>query len=242
MVCRGGLYALIGVLGLQIAVGAGRREADEAGAITAIAGQPFGVGVLAVMLAGFAALLLWQLTEAVAGSGELAERLEAAVRAVFYCFLVMILGNLLFTGEGPGSGDRHSKDLTAAALHLPGGRILVGIVGLGVVSLGLYWVYRGVSRRFFEDLHRFTLSPQAQRLVAVVGITGHLARGLVAGLAGVFVIEAAVRYTPEHAKGVDATLRAFADTRFGSWLLVAVAAGLMCFAAYCVCEARWRRV
>ncbi|MGH3655340.1 MAG: DUF1206 domain-containing protein, partial [Micromonosporaceae bacterium] len=92
MVCRGGLYALIGVLGLQIAVGAGRREADEAGAITAIAGQPFGVGVLAVMLAGFAALLLWQLTEAVAGSGELAERLEAAVRAVFYCFLVMILG------------------------------------------------------------------------------------------------------------------------------------------------------
>jgi len=68
MVCRGVLYALIGLLALQIAFGSGGAEADKGGAINSVAEQPFGTVVLWLMVAGFAALALWQLSEALIGA------------------------------------------------------------------------------------------------------------------------------------------------------------------------------
>jgi Domain of Unknown Function (DUF1206) len=53
---------------------------------------------------------------------------------------------------------------------------------------------------------------------------------------------AAARYQPGQAKGVDATLRVFASTPLGPWLLVVVAAGLVIFGLYSFCEACWRRL
>jgi H+/Cl- antiporter ClcA len=79
-------------------------------------------------------------------------------------------------------------------------------------------------------------------VVTVLGLVGYLARALVAGLAGVFLVHAAIQFDPDEAKGVDATLRSFADTPAGPWLLTAVAVGLLLFAGYCLAEARWRRV
>ncbi|EFL13042.1 predicted protein [Streptomyces sp. C] len=51
-----------------------------------------------------------------------------------------------------------------------------------------------------------------------------------------------MEYDPAKAKGVDDTLRAFADTPAGPWLLVAVAAGLVLFGLYSWAAAAWQRV
>jgi hypothetical protein len=243
LVCRGVLYVLIGGIALQISFGTGDREADESGAIATIAEQPFGSVVLWLMLAGFAALALWQLTEAVLGSADgLTGRIEAAARTGAYGVLVASLGNVLLAGGQATGGDQHAQDLTAKALELPAGQLLTGAAGLGVLGLGLYWLYKGLTRRFRRDLHTGAMSPRTRSVVDVLGLVGYTARGLIAGLASVFLLQAAIEYDPDEAKGVDATLRSFADTGFGPWLLTTIALGLLVFAAYCMCEARWRRV
>jgi hypothetical protein len=242
LVCRGVLYLLIGSLALQISFGGGGREADESGAIATLAGQPFGTAMLWLMLVGFAALALWQLTEAAIGSGGTTERVEAAARTVVYGVLVASLANLLLAGGGPESGDQHAKDLTATALGLPAGQLLVGAAGLGVLGLGLYWLHKGLTRGFRKDLHTGRMSPRTRSVVTALGVVGFTTRAVIAGLAAVFLVRAAIEYEPEQAKGLDATLRSFADTAAGPWLLTAVALGLLVFAAYCMCEARWRRV
>jgi len=132
--------------------------------------------------------------------------------------------------------------VTASLLDLPGGQLLVGAVGLGVIGLGGYWIYEGVTKKFLDDLHTGQMSARSRSLVEKLGIAGYTARGVIAALAGVFVIQAAITYDPDKAKGIDATLRSFADTPAGPWLLATVAAGLILFAGYCFCEARWRRV
>jgi hypothetical protein len=58
----------------------------------------------------------------------------------------------------------------------------------------------------------------------------------------VFFVYAAVTFDPGKAKGVDGTLRQFARTPAGPWLLVLVALGLIVFGVYSFCEARWRKV
>jgi hypothetical protein len=56
-------------------------------------------------------------------------------------------------------------------------------------------------------------------------------------LSRVFVLEAAVEVNPRKARGLDGTLKSFAHTSAGPWLLVLIALGLVAFSLYSVAEA-----
>ncbi|MEO3872772.1 DUF1206 domain-containing protein [Nonomuraea sp. B12E4] len=238
LVCRGVLYGLIGVLAIQIAFGGGGQEADKSGAIGTVAALPFGSVLLWVMTAGFAALIVWQASEAVFGHLKPIERLEAAGRAVVYGVVCFALLTLLLSGKS-GSDDEKSRDLTAELLALPAGQLIVGVAGLGIAVLGVYGMWQGIKKEFRKELR--PMPPRARAVMDRLGVAGYLARGLIVMLAGVFVIQAAITFDPGKAGGIDATLRTFADTPAGPWLLAVVALGLVLFGGYCLGEARWRR-
>ncbi|MEV8637538.1 DUF1206 domain-containing protein [Streptosporangium sp. NPDC051023] len=244
LACRGVLYGLIGFLALQIAFGGGSggKEADKTGAIETVAEQPFGTVLLWLMVVGFAALTLWQLSEAVLGRGEVKDRVEAGARTVVYALVVATLLSLLLRGDAGSSTDENSRDLTARAMDLPGGQFLVGLAGLGVIALGAYWIHSGWRKRFLEDLRTGEMPQRARQLAEKLGMAGYLARGVIAVAAGIFVVQAAITYDPDKARGIDSTLRALAGTPVGPWLLGVVAVGLLLFAAYCFFQARWHRL
>ncbi|MEV4163232.1 DUF1206 domain-containing protein [Nonomuraea dietziae] len=238
LVCRGVLYGLIGVLALQIAFGEGGREADKNGAISTVAELPFGAVILWIMVVGFAALTVWQACEAIFGSRRAKDRIESVSRVVVYAFICVALLTMLLSGEST-SDDKASQDLTGKLLALPAGQVIVGAIGLGILALGVYWVRYGIKKEFRKQLR--PMPPRAGSVMDRLGLAGYIARGVIAGLAGVFVIQAAITFDSDKAGGIDATLRAFADTPAGPWLLVVVALGVLLFAGYCLGEARWRR-
>lgn len=244
LACRGVLYGLIGFLALQIAFGGGSggKEADKTGAVEMVAEQPFGTVLLWLMVVGFVALTLWQLSEAIIGRGEAKKRIEAAAHTVVYGLIVATLLSLLLRGDAGSSTDKSSKDLTAKVMDLPGGQVIVGLIGLGLIALGAYWVHKGWKKKFLEDLRTGEMPPKARELAEKLGMAGYLSRGVIAAVAGVFIIQAAITYDPDKAKGVDSTLRALADTPAGPWLLGVIAIGLVLFAAYCFFQARWHRL
>lgn len=238
LICRGLLYGLIGVLAVQIAFGDGGREADKSGAVRMVSSLPFGAVVLWAMAVGFAALTLWQLSELFFGSRKAKDRVQAGSRVVVYAFICFSLLTVLLAGRS-SSDDRKSRDVTAALLGLPGGQVIAGAIGLGIVALGVYWIYQGVTRGFREYLR--PMPPRADAVMDKLGLAGYTARGLVAGLAGVFVVQAAITFDPGKAGGIDHALRSLAGTPAGPWLLAVVAVGVVLFACYCFGEARWRR-
>ena len=77
------------------------------------------------------------------------------------------------------------------------------------------------------------------------GLSGDLAtlrdaaRGLVAALVGVFVVEAAVRFDPADSSGIDGALARLRNARYGPVLLVVVAAGLGAYGLYTFALARY---
>lgn len=71
---------------------------------------------------------------------------------------------------------------------------------------------------------------------------GTIARGLVFALTGALVVEAAVRYQPSKAGGLDTALRTLRDQPFGMFALIVAGLGLITFGIYGLCEARWRKV
>jgi len=243
-VARGVVYALVGVLALRIAFGAGGEEADRQGALHQVAEQPFGEVLLWVLAAGFVGMALWRASTAVFGEGgrkKTGSRVLAAGRAVFYAFVAW--GTAAYAaGSGGGSdSDSASKDWTATTLGLPGGRWLVGAAGLVLAGVGAAIAVRAVQRRFLRKLETAAMGSRTRTAVTGTGVSGNVARGAVYAAAGVFVVLAAVRFDPGRARGMDDTLRSFADSAAGPWLLVAVAAGLVLYGVFSFASARWRR-
>ena len=70
----------------------------------------------------------------------------------------------------------------------------------------------------------------------------HLARMVVFGLVGVFLIKAAIDFNPSNAVGLDGALAKLAHHGYGPVLLGVVAAGLVAFALYSLSDALYRRI
>ena len=81
-----------------------------------------------------------------------------------------------------------------------------------------------------------------RKWIGRLGTVGHLARMVVFGLIGIFLIKAAVEYDPNKAVGLDGALAKLAHQSYGSVLLGIVAAGLIAFALYSLSDARYRRI
>ncbi|MFJ3334682.1 DUF1206 domain-containing protein [Streptomyces sp. NPDC086766] len=248
LTARGVIYLLVGVLALRVAFGDGKHQADRSGALATIADEPFGSVLLWALGIGLVGMAVWRLSEAVFGSAgadgrKAGKRLMAVVRCVFYVTVAWsVLAFAAGSGGGGRSSDEQSRDLTARALDVPAGQWLVGAAGAGVVIAGVVIAVQAVRRSYRDKMKLGQMSPRVRRLVDVTGVGGGAARGLVFVVAGGFAVRAAVDARPERAKGLDDTLRSFAGTPAGPWLLALVAAGLVLFGLFSFALARWRRV
>jgi hypothetical protein len=251
LVARGVIYLLVGLLALQIAFGGGKRQADRGGALAELSDKPFGAVLLWALAIGVVCMALWRLSEVLFGSvgpdGRKAKkRLLAFARFVFYAFVaysvISFAAGSGSGGGGGGSSDKQSKDATAKVLDLPAGQWIVGAAGVGIAVAGVWLAGRAVMRSYRDKFKLGEMSPRVRRLVDVTGVGGGAARGLVFAAAGAFAVRAAVDYEPDKAKGLDDTLRSFAETPLGPWLLALVAAGLVLFGLFSFAMARWRRV
>jgi hypothetical protein len=123
-----------------------------------------------------------------------------------------------------------------------GGRLGIGLLGVVVVAIGVLLAREAWNKEFLKRMNLSGAPIGTRSLVEKLGVFGGAARGTVIALAGVFLIIAAVRFSPSKAEGIDGTLRAFAHTPLGPFLLILVALGLVAFGLFSWCEARWRRV
>ena len=247
LVARGVMYVIIGWLALLIAFGHQSNEADRSGAVRVVANTPFGTFALWLLVIGFAGMALWRLSEAAYGAPgadgrKASTRLAALARGIFYGFVAYGILKFALGVGAPASSNQQSVDLTATAMRLPGGRLVVAAIGMGFIAGGAHFAYGALKKKFRRNLRLAQMRVGTRRAVERLGQVGGIARGIVFATVGIFFVVAAVRFQPGQAKGLDATLRALATTPLGPWLLVAVAAGLVLFGLYSFCEARWRRV
>ena len=247
LVARGVIYALIGLLAVQIAFGSGGKRADTSGAPHTVAKHPGGIVVLWLLALGFAGLAIWRFAEAAYGQGgagghAAGKRLASLARAVLYAFICGTVVSFILGTGGRASGNTQSKDMTARLMAHSGGRWLVALIGVGLAAGGVALAIYGIRRKFSKHLRVEQMSRRTVKVVKTLGVVGNVARGVVFFVAGVFLVDAAVSFSPQKAQGIDGSLLKLATTPLGPGLLVAVALGLVIFGIYCGCEARWRNV
>jgi hypothetical protein len=155
--------------------------------------------------------------------------------------LICVLAIEILLGSSSSSSS-NPKSSTAGILGWPGGQWIVGAAGLVMIGVALYQAYRGLTQKFLEDSKTHEMSPTVRKWIGRIGTVGHLARTVVFGLVGIFLVKAALDYNPKAAVGLDGALAKLANHSYGSVLLGIVAAGLIAFALYSLSDARYRKI
>ena len=251
-VARAITYGVIGGIALALALGTGAEPAtpNQQGALAFIARAPLGRVALVVVCVGLLAYALWKLGQALfgrgpegAGSAEAKDRIANAAGGVVYIGFFAVAVRILFKGSGSsGGGSSNPAHTTAGVLGWPGGPVIVGIAGGVFIAICLYQIYDAFRGGFAEDVKTGEMSAKQRAMFMAVGRVGLIARALVFGIVGYFLLRAAISYNAHDAVGVDGVLARVHREPFGALLLGLVAAGLLVFACYSLFEARYRRL
>jgi hypothetical protein len=246
LVARGAIYAIIGVLALEVAFGAGGKTTNQKGALSEIAQQSGGKILLVLMAIGLFGYAFWRLLRAAIGHGpeetdDTGDRVKGVASGIAYASLFVTCLSILF-GSGSSGGSGSPDKAAGGVLDWPAGQVIVAIAGLALIGVGLYQGYEGIKEKFLEKSKTEQMSHSTRRWFTWLGKAGHLSRMVVFGLIGWFLFKAAIDYNPKKAVSVDGALAHLEKATFGPIVLGIVAAGLIAFAAYSMADARVRRV
>lgn len=234
-------YAASGVLHLvlawitaQVALGGAEQQASQSGALATVAHQSFGLFLLWVLAVGFGLLALWQVTELIT-QREAFDKAKAAGKGVLYTALAWT--SLTFALGGHTSSNKQTKDFTRTLMEAPAGRLLVGAVGVGIIGVAAYHVYKGWKKKFLQDLQE-----HPGHWAVVAGRIGYIGKGIALVAVGVLFIVAAVKQSAGKATGLDGGLRSLRDLPAGQVILIGIALGLAAYGVYSFARAKYARV
>lgn len=237
------LHMLIGAVAIRLALG-GSGEADTTGAIEELAqGTPGRLAVWAGFI-GCMGLALWQLGEATVRSRKLprltrlGKAFTSGALTIIYTVLALSFANFAI---GPGSdSSRTTPHFSAVALSYPFGTLLLSCVGLAVAGVGVYFIIKGILRKFRPELSFF--DSVGGVIIDALGVTGHVAKGIALILVGVLFGVAAVQHNPERPTGLDGSLKALLDQPAGRYILAVIGIGFICHGVFGVIRARYGRM
>lgn len=241
LVAYGFVYLMIAWLAAQLALGKPAGKASAKGALAQLADESFGLVLLWAIAVGLFLLVLWRLLEAAAGHRDrdggdrVRARLMSLGKAVLYGAIGVSAVGIAVGNRGSSHGP---KAITARLMDLPAGPWIVGLVGLGIVGYGAALVWRGCTDDFLEHLDGEGRSGDTGRAYTWFGRVGYVAKGVAFGIVGCLVGYAAITHEPRKSGGLDQALREVLDRPFGPALLLAIAAGIGCYALFCFAWAR----
>lgn len=241
LVAYGVVHLLVAWLAVQLAFGDKSENASNTGALHALAEQPMG-GVLVWLIAiGMLLLVVWRLLEFSLGyqdETDTAKRWRKRASSLGKGVIYGVLGWSAFkvaTGDSSGGG---TDSTTSKLMSLPGGQLIVGVVGLAIIGYGAVLVVRGWTEKFTEHLDAQGQSGKDGSAYILLGKIGYIAKGIAIAIVGGLFGYAAVTHDPEKSGGLDQALQTVLEQPFGSVLLVAIGLGIGCYGLFCFARAR----
>lgn len=256
-VAKGVVYGVLGVLAVPIAIEGlqedrargGAGEASQLGAVTEIADSSFGALALWIIAIGLALYVIWRLISILLPAEHTAKawltRGGYLVSAISYSVLAWTAVSFARhdrSANGAQTEDAKVESFTRDLMEKSGGRWLVGALGVCLVAVGCYFVVKGLRAKFRDELEPGGVGPVSHETIITLGRVGWVGRGIVMGLVGWFVINAAVHFRPREAKGFDGSLREVTESALGPPLVGFVAVALIVYGLFCVISAPRQRL
>ncbi len=247
LIAYAGVHLMIGWLALEIAWGASAsKSADSSGALTTLADQPFGKGLLWLIAVGLIALALWQGSTAGwgyrdrDGAERFRKQIASAAKAVLYAALGLSAVSIALGSTS--SSSQSQQRTTSGVLAWPGGQAIVVIAGVIIIGVGVAAAVKGVRASFDEEVDTSSISHPNREALARLGQVGYIAKGVALGVVGGLLSYSALTFQQGKSRGLDGAMQTILAQPFGKFLLTAVALGFAAFGLFALLQARYRRM
>jgi hypothetical protein len=240
---NGLLHILVGAIAISITTGSGGGEADQSGALQHLANAPGGVFLLWSVVVGMAALGIWQCLAAFLVPGrdpkrKWAHRIGELSKGIVY-FVIAVTAFTFARGSSSSSSNK-TESFSAKLLAAPGGVLLLAVIGLVVLVIGAFFIWRGATGKFLRDIH---VPPGAAGgAVTVLGLVGYVAKGIALAVVGVLFLVGAFTFDSSKATGLDAALKTLAQLPYGPIILFVVGVGVIAYGLYLFARAALARL
>ncbi len=245
LIAYGVVHLLIGWLAVQLALGDREGGASSTGAVKQLAEQPYGQVLVWALAVGLALLTIWRLVEAVLGYRDeddpkrLGHRLLSAGRAVIYAAIAVTAVGVATGSSSSGGGGGGTDSMTASLMNNPGGQLLVGAVGVGIVAAGVGLLVSAWRESYLDNLDAEGRSGSTGTAYRWLGRAGHIAKGLSYMVVGGLFLYAAATHQAKKSGGLDQALRTVLEQPFGPILLGAIGFGFAAYGLFCFAQARY---
>ena len=168
------------------------------------------------------------------------ERLGALGSGIVYALMCVLAVQILHRARHLR---RSAKKTASDVFGWPAGRWLVGLAGLVLAGVAIYQFIRGVRQKFLDDSKTEQMPPCGHAVVhGPRNRRPRRARGRLR--AGRRLPRSRRPTTTRRTRRSASTARSakLYNGAYGSWLLGAVAAGLIAFSCFSLVEARYRRI
>ncbi len=231
---------LIAALAAGAALGSA-RAGDSQEAMKGLQDMPFGEAMLGIIGIGLLAYALWRLYSGIANPDDEkpGKRVVYISTGLINFALALEASRIAFTSAIANTGNK-APHWTAELMRQPFGVWLVAAAGLIVAGYGVSHLVRAFRAKLDKLLRLGELSGNTRAWVRRLARIGIAARGIVFGVAGLFLVKASLEHDPAEARDFGASLQAVQQQPFGSWLLGGIAAGLFLYGFYNLVRARYR--
>lgn len=165
---KGVVYLALAFLVLQMAFGSAPQHATTTGALHYIARTAPGSIALIVLGIGLAYALgrIPEVTTLARPQIDGKDKALATLLALLYTALAVtaftIVGLVGSSGSSARTGGTQEQG-SAIILGLPGGEIIVGVIGAVAIAVGVLQAYKGIQKRFLGTLRTGEMSTRVRR-------------------------------------------------------------------------------
>ncbi|MBW7467236.1 DUF1206 domain-containing protein [Pontibacter aydingkolensis] len=254
LAAKGVVYCLVGILAFMAAFELGRnsstQDAGKQGVFQFILEQPFGKWLLGIVAIGLVCYTIWRIIQAVQDTENKGNDAKAVAVRIRYLFSGLVYGALAYLAakmvlgqrSGNGSGSDSRETLASELLQQPFGQWLVGILAVGTMAAGVYQIYYGISDKYKKKVQGAGLKHELEGKMVRMGKIGYIARGVVWLVIGFMFLKAAMSSNAQKAGGSSDAFRFLEDSSYGSFLLGAVAVGLVFYGIFMFMRAKYQPI
>ena len=191
------------------------------------------------MTRGASPLVVWRLVVAALGYRDdddpkrLLKRLLSAGKAIVYTGIAYSAIDIATgsassggkSGGGGGGGGGSTDSMTASLMNNPGGQLLVGAIGVGIIAAGIGLLVVAWRESYLDRLDDRALTGTSGTTYKWLGRAGHVAKGLSYLVVGGLFLYAAATHEAKKSGGLDQALRTVLEQPFGPVLLTAIGLG-----------------
>lgn len=251
---KGVVYIILGTLTFMAAFGWGGDVSNRTNVIKFLLDLPLGKALIGIAAIGLFAYSLWRFYQTIKRPKEKAndKKIKSIFKRIRYFYSGILYGAIAYSFAKPliralgGNREAHVEDNDNGEekaalwelLSMDWGKALLWILAAIIAGQALQQFYIAYTAGFMKKIDNYPNVKHEYDFIKKSGRLGYISRGVVFGVLAFFIIQVILQHNANAYKGTEGALQYLLTFSYGTWLLGAIALGLILYGIFNVMVAR----